>query len=582
MPMNMIKTATKLALAFSLLLSVNSGFSQILTPDFQCVVNDTLFWEPATNNCGPFTAYEIFASTSEDGPYSLLATITDPAEQFFFHSDANNQTWYYYLASDYDCPGETQLFSDTLDNLIPLAEPLQFVTVEGGGVTVSWSPSPSPETIGYVISRNTDQGTTILDTIFDTTTYLDLTASPDDQSEVYFVVALDACGNKSLVPLPHQTVLLDFMAPDACNPGLTMNWSAYQNWLNGVGRYDIFVGANGAMPVLVGSVGGGETSFVYPEGNDGDQLCFYVEAVENNTGFRSRSNERCADISILQPIRDIELLGASVEPDGTVSLEWYWDPTALLVTSEQGRYAVGDDVVVVEELPLSAPLTAANQRNDANADAQNRSYIYTIFGTDECGNMVVSNESQTPFLTGVASDNGNQLQWNAYAHAFGLALNYTLVRVDDNGESVVFSGISPDLSYLDELTPDAAGEGVCYYLLVEVEFTLASGEVLVRELRSNTVCLVPTPKVFVPNVFAPNGVNAIFRPQLSFGTLAEYEMNIYDRWGGQVFQSTSLDEGWNGRRQGELMPQGVYLYFIRLQPAGGEAIELQGDVMLLR
>ena len=115
-----------------------------------------------------------------------------------------------------------------------------------------------------------------------------------------------------------------------------------------------------------------------------------------------------------------------------------------------------------------------------------------------------------------------------------------------------------------------------------MEFERSNGEVLIRELRSNTVCLVPSPKVFVPNVFAPNGVNNIFRPQLSFGDLAEYELNIYDRWGGQVFQSASIDKGWDGRRNGEVMPQGVYLYFISLRLAGGETVELQGDVMLLR
>ncbi|MEO0877857.1 MAG: hypothetical protein AAFY48_24910, partial [Bacteroidota bacterium] len=384
---------------------------------------------------------EIFFSANEDGPYQLLATVTDQTQDFFYHSDANNQTWFYYLASAHDCPGQQQLFSDTLDNLIPLAGPLEFVSVDGNNVEISWSVSPSPETIGYVVSRNTTQGTTILDTIFDTTFFLDTTADPTQQSEVYFVVALDACGNKSLVIPPHQTILLDFVAPDACNPGLEMNWNAYQNWVNGVGRYDIFVGANGATPELVGSVNGAETSFTYFGGNDGDELCFYVEAVENVTSFRSTSNLRCVDISILQPIRDIELLGASIAPNGTVELEWYWDPTALLVTSEQGRQAAGDDVVTVIDLGLSSPLTAENFRADANADAQNRAYVYTIFGTDECGNMVASNESRTPFLRGVITDEGNVLDWDLYTHAFGEALNYRLVRVDGVVETVVFSGI---------------------------------------------------------------------------------------------------------------------------------------------
>ena len=577
----MSKATNKLGVLLLFFFLSTVGYAQIEAPLFQCVVNDTLFWEPVANACGPFNSYEVYFSANEDGPYSLLSTVTDPAQNFFYHSDANNQTWYYYLASSHDCPGQAQLFSDTLDNLIPLAGPLEFVSVQGDSVEISWSESPSPETIGYVVSRNTTQGTTILDTIFDTTFYIDTTASPDVMSEVYFVVALDACGNKSLVIPPHQTILLDFVAPDACDPGLALSWNPYQNWANGVARYDIFVGANGEEPTLVGSAPGNETNFTYFGGNDGDALCFYVQAVEDVTGFRSNSNELCTNISILQPIREIELLGASVAPDGTVDLEWYWDPTALLVSSEQGRQAAGDDVITILDLPITGPLTAENTRADANVDVQNRSYTYTIYATDECDNMVASNESRTPFLRGAITNDGNALDWDQYTHPFGEVLNYTLIRVDGGGETVAFTGSSANLNFLDALTPDIDGGVICYYLEVEVAFTLASGEVLTRTLRSNTACLVPTPKVFVPNVFAPNGVNNIFRPQLSFGLSADYELNIYDRWGGQVFQSTSLDVGWDGRRQGDPMPQGVYLYFIRLQPEGGEVIELQGDVLLL-
>lgn len=559
-----------------------SGSTQILAPDFQCVVNDSLFWEPATNTCGPFQAYEVFGSTQVGGPYTLLATITDPAQTVYFHDAANNQVWHYYLTSPHNCPGEPLMTSDTLDNLIPLAGPVEYVTIINGEVQISWNPSPSPETIAYVISRNTAMGTTVLDTVYNGTTYIDVTATPDLQSEVYFVVALDACGNKSLVPPAHQTILMGFTPPDACNTGLAMNWSAYQNWGNGVDRYEIFVGVNGSTPVLVGTVSGTQTNFVYDGANDGEELCFFVEGVEGTTEFRSRSNESCATVSILQPIRQIDLLGASVNVDGSVSLEWLWDPSALLIEAFQESARVNDDNVVVTSLPLSAPLINDNVQQDLSANAQNAAYDYRITATDECGNRIISNQSTTPFLRGEALASGNRLRWDAYVHSLATDVTFELVKVAGASEITVFSGSETDLQYLDPVNPQEESEGSCYFLRVNVTYILSTGEELSRVITSNTVCLIPSPKVYVPNIFAPEGVNAIFRPQLSFGTLSEYELQIFDRWGGQVFQSNSIDKGWDGKRAGALMPEGVYLYFIRMTPNGGTPIELGGDVMLLR
>ena len=115
-----------------------------------------------------------------------------------------------------------------------------------------------------------------------------------------------------------------------------------------------------------------------------------------------------------------------------------------------------------------------------------------------------------------------------------------------------------------------------------MEYTLPNGEVLNRILRSNTVCIVAAPNVYVPNVFAPRGVNNKFRPFLSFNVVTEYNMDIFDRWGAHIFNSKDISNGWNGKRNDELMPQGVYLYSIEIKPEGGEAIFITGDVMLLR
>lgn len=65
-------------------------YMQILVLDFQCVVNDMLFWELVINNCGFFVFYDIYFSVDEVGLYILFNSIMDFVEIFFFYSDVNN------------------------------------------------------------------------------------------------------------------------------------------------------------------------------------------------------------------------------------------------------------------------------------------------------------------------------------------------------------------------------------------------------------------------------------------------------------------------------------------------------------
>ena len=68
------------------------------------------------------------------------------------------------------------------------------------------------------------------------------------------------------------------------------------------------------------------------------------------------------------------------------------------------------------------------------------------------------------------------------------------------------------------------------------------------------------PKVYIPNVFSPNGdgINDTF--QITGVRVTNFELNIYNRWGNQVFHSTNLDNAWGGELNGELLPSGSYSY----------------------
>ncbi|MEM1123989.1 MAG: gliding motility-associated C-terminal domain-containing protein [Bacteroidota bacterium] len=92
--------------------------------------------------------------------------------------------------------------------------------------------------------------------------------------------------------------------------------------------------------------------------------------------------------------------------------------------------------------------------------------------------------------------------------------------------------------------------------------------------------------VYFPNAFSPNndGINDEFRPLFSeFYEVAAYTLEVYDRWGGKVFQSNSTNRVWNGRINNQLAPNGVYFWRCRYELVGFEGTEqLNGTVSLLK
>ena len=90
----------------------------------------------------------------------------------------------------------------------------------------------------------------------------------------------------------------------------------------------------------------------------------------------------------------------------------------------------------------------------------------------------------------------------------------------------------------------------------------------------------------VPNAFSPDGdgVNDYFFPrQLLGASLSRFRMQIFNRWGAKVFETTSLDgRGWDGRYGSKEQNTGVYIYLIEAAFTNGTLENYQGNVTLLR
>ncbi len=103
---------------------------------------------------------------------------------------------------------------------------------------------------------------------------------------------------------------------------------------------------------------------------------------------------------------------------------------------------------------------------------------------------------------------------------------------------------------------------------------------------SDTVWVKDDCYMHIPNVFSPNGdgVNDYFFPRqyLTKG-LTEFSMNIYNRWGQLIFETTTLDgRGWDGRFNTVDQPEGVYVFIINGTFKDGQKEHHQGNLTLLR
>lgn len=89
--------------------------------------------------------------------------------------------------------------------------------------------------------------------------------------------------------------------------------------------------------------------------------------------------------------------------------------------------------------------------------------------------------------------------------------------------------------------------------------------------------------VDVPNAFSPNGDgnNDILYVR-GYG-VQELEFRVYNRWGELVFESSSLEQGWDGRYKGEEQEMEVYTYTLKALFENGLETNLRkGNVTLIR
>jgi gliding motility-associated-like protein len=94
--------------------------------------------------------------------------------------------------------------------------------------------------------------------------------------------------------------------------------------------------------------------------------------------------------------------------------------------------------------------------------------------------------------------------------------------------------------------------------------------------------IIPDKKLFVPNVFTPNGdgKNDVL---LVYGTsIKSMDFKVFNQWGQLIFQSNDPAKGWDGSFRGVQQPVGVYVYALKVVMTDNEELVRKGTINLIR
>ncbi|MBV2247562.1 MAG: gliding motility-associated C-terminal domain-containing protein [Lentimicrobium sp.] len=465
---------------------------------------------------------------------------------------------------------------------------ITYVTINNGLAEIHWEHSLTPDVDGYILgvkdgAAYLDHDTTdfvnfIIDDFTDRPTY----RYPCDESVTYVLRAKDQCGNQSSGILNynrlHHTILISGEIEAHCNRQATLTWNHYISMDPEVSTYEVYRSENGNIAELAGKVSASEAeSYTFTDPlmlSNGSLYTYWVKAVND---VNTISSESCQVYlaPVIEFLTDFDLNLITVSNDNYIAMQASGAPDELIgkVNVYRGTSQSSGLQLLFSNNWSNSPV----QLSDYDALVHESSYFYQLVATDACGYELGESLLFRSILLELTQpeDESIRLNWNAFMGWGDYLKNYQVYRFDGDIPAPGFpKPVPPETLFFNDLISEVSPGMVTYY----VEAVHEDG----RKSLSNTVSLVPEAEVLVPTAFRIGGFTPQFIPILKNVEPTAYLFMIYNHWGQLVFETTNVEEGWDGSMNGSPSPPGAYIWMLNFSDFNGNKISNKGVVTIVK
>jgi gliding motility-associated-like protein len=221
---------------------------------------------------------------------------------------------------------------------------------------------------------------------------------------------------------------------------------------------------------------------------------------------------------------------------------------------------------------------------DENVKVDENSYCYEVRSANQCGiNSVDNTKSCSILLKGVSSPLKHDINWTNYVYWQNGIKKYEIIRKEPfyaQLDSVLASTSFKQERYTDEKWN--YDNGVYDYKIRALEGV--GGNNAFSE--SNTIELIQSPIVYVPNAYTPNGdnINDLWKAVPVF--VKDFNLKLYNRWGEKLWETNDKKEFFSNTFSDKFSENDIALnvlvYVITYSGWDGTVGTKTGNVTLLR